>query len=176
MKTILSRIAACLCALATTAPAVAAPGVGCDGFLWPLATELAWMRADAPEKVASGTRLASPPADKAIELALKPASEVKFAVTPTSTPKPEDATAFGGVVDFDGLSEAGPYQVTLSIHGWIDVVQDGKPLEAIGHTGADGCDAIRKSVRFEIGPGPFSIQVNGFRKGTVKFAIRPAAD
>jgi hypothetical protein len=171
-----ARLAAALIALAAPAPAFATPGVGCDGFLWPLATELAWMQSSAPDAVPSGAKVARPPADKAIELALQPASAVTLAVAPTSTPKPEDAATFAGVVNFDGLPEAGQYQVTLSAHGWIDVVQDGKPLEAIAHTGTEGCDAIRKSVRFEVGPGPFSIQVSGLRKDKVRIAVRPAAD
>lgn len=172
----LTLIAACGAMLAASSPALAAKGVGCNGFLWPLATELAWIKSDDSAKITSGSTLAAPPAGKAIELALLPASQVKLATTPTSTPKPEDATAFGGVVNFEKLPEAGQYQVTLSGHGWIDVVQNGAPLEAIGHTGSEGCEGIRKSVRFEIGPGPVSIQVNGIRKETVKFTVRPAAD
>jgi hypothetical protein len=176
MKKRLALFAACGALLAASSPALAAKGVGCDGFLWPLATEMAWIKSDDSAKMASGSTLSAPPTDKAIELALLPASQVKLATTPTSTPKPEDATAFGGVVNFEKLPEAGQYQVTLSVHGWIDVVQNGAPLEAIGHTGSEGCDAIRKSVRFEIGSGPFSIQMNGIRKESVKFTIRPAAD
>lgn len=171
-----ARLAAVLFALTAPVTAFAAPGVGCDGFLWPLATELTWMQSSTPDAVPSGAKIASPPADKAIEVALQPASAVTFAITPTSTPKPEDAATFAGIVNFDGLSEAGQYQVTLSAHGWIDVVQDGKPLEAIAHTGAEGCDAIRKSVRFEVAPGPFSIQVSGVRTDKVRIAVRPAAD
>jgi hypothetical protein len=176
MKDRLLLLGACAAILAAASPTFAAKGVGCDGFLWPLATELAWIRSDDSTKVASGISLPTPPTDKAIELVLLPAAKVRFATTPTSTPKPEDATAFGGIVNFEKVPEPGQYQVTLSVHGWIDVVQNGAPLEAIGHTGADGCDAARKSVRFEIGPGPVSIQVNGIRKDTVKFTIRPAAD
>ena len=85
-------------------------------------------------------------------------------------------TAFGGIVSFDKLPEAGHYQITLSGHGWIDVVQNGKPLEATAHTGAIECEWIRKSVRFEIGAGPFSVQVNGLDKDTVRFTLTPAAD
>ncbi len=168
-------VAAFASLLAAASPAFAAKGTGCDGFLWPLTTELAWLQSANPEKLASGGKLGAPPDDKAIEVALLPASKVKFATQPTSTPKPEDATAFGGVVNFDNI-EAGLYQLTLSVHGWIDVIQNGAPLEAIGHTGSEGCDAMRKSVRFEIGSGPVAIQLNGIRNDSVKLTIRPAAD
>jgi len=176
MRKLLILLAGCgsvLCAPAANAGAATAKG--CEGFLWPLATELAWMKADTSENVASGATLAAPPADKAVALALLPASKVTFAAKPTSTQKPEDAEAFGGLVTFNA-TPAAHVQVTLSAHGWIDVVQNGVPLEATGHTGSHDCDGIRKSVRFEIGPGPFSVQVSGMKKNIVKFAIRPAAD
>ena len=160
---------------APAAHAGAAAAKGCDAFLWPLATELAWMKADDGEKLASGATLAEPPAGKAIALALLPASKVTFAAKPTSTPKPEDAEAFGGVVTFSALAP-GHVQVTLSAHGWIDAVQNGTPLEATGHTGSHDCDGIRKSVRFEIGAGPVSLQVSGVKQDHIKIAIRPAAD
>ncbi|MCC7252297.1 hypothetical protein [Hyphomicrobium sp.] len=156
-------------------PTRAAGGKGCDGFLWPLATELSWMKAADSAEVASGATLKAPPSDKAIELKLVPAAEATLPATPTSTPKPEDASAFGGVVNVEAL-EAGHYQVTLSGDGWIDVVQNDTALEATGHTGSKDCDGIRKSVRFEIGPGPFALQVSGARKEHIRIAIRPAAD
>jgi len=175
-RPILMLLVGCGALLAAPIEGRAAPGTGCDGFLWPLATEIAWIKADDSEKIASGAKLAAPPMDRAMALALEPASKVAFPASPTSTPKPEDAEAFGGVVYFDKLEAPGQFQVTMQAPGWIDVVQDGKPLEAIGHTGATGCEWARKSIRFEIGPGPFSIQVNAIRKDTIKLTIRPAAD
>ncbi|MGE0024888.1 MAG: hypothetical protein AB7S70_14800 [Hyphomicrobium sp.] len=157
------------------APVRAADAKGCEGFLWPLATELAWMRAPESEKVASGASLAAVPADKAIEIGLEPVSKVTFPAPPTSTPKPDDAQTFGGVVTIAGIP-AGHYQVTIGAHGWIDIVQNGAALEATGHTGAKDCDVLGKSVRFEIADGPFTIQVSGVRKEQIRVAIRPAAD
>lgn len=170
-------LAACGAALLAlpAGPAAAAGASGCDGFLWPLATELAWMKAADSEKIASGATLAALPQDKAIELALLPAAQVSFPATPTSTPKPEDAEAFGGVVSIE-KPEAGHYQITLSGPGWIDVVQNGAPLEATGHTGSKDCDGIRKSVRFEVGEGPVAIQVSGVPKESIRIAVRPAVD
>jgi hypothetical protein len=95
--------------LAGASPSFAAKGIGCDGFLWPLTTELAWLQASNPEKAASGSSLSAPPSNKAIELALQPVSLVKFAAPPTKTPKPEDAATFGGVINFDEMPEAGQY-------------------------------------------------------------------
>jgi hypothetical protein len=176
MRRVLILLAGCAAVLAAAVPASAAGETGCSGFLWPLETELAWMKAAESEKVASGATLPAPPADKAIELALLPAAEVSFRAKPTSTPKPGDKDTFGGVVSFAGAAEAVHYQVTLSTNGWIDVVQNGAALEATGHTGSKDCDGLRKSVRFEVAPGPFSIQVSGVRKDSIRITLRPAAD
>jgi hypothetical protein len=175
----MARLAPTLIALAVLAVApscaFAAGAKGCEAFLWPLATELAWMKAADSEMAAAGATLPAPP-EKAIALALQPASDVKFVVTPTSTPKPEDAKSFGGVLSFERMPAAGQVQITISTHAWIDVVQNGATLEATGHTGSPDCDSIRKSVRFEVGPGPFSLQISSAPEDTIKIAIRPAAD
>jgi hypothetical protein len=176
MRKFLLLLAGAGALLAATPLPAAAEAKGCDGFLWPLATELAWMKADSSEKIASGATLPAPPADKAIELALLPVAQVSFPAPPTGTPKPGDTETFGGVVTFEPLADAAHFQVTLSGPGWIDVVQDGKSLEATGHTGSKDCDGLRKSVRFEVAPGPFAIQVSGVPKDSMRIAIRPAAD
>lgn len=175
MKTLLSLFIACAALVSAAASSVAAPAVGCDGFLWPLATEIAWMKSDGTEKVDSGSTLPTPPDGKAVALALKPAAEVMLPATPTKTPKPGDDKTLAGVVTFGNISQ-GHYQVTLSAHAWIDVVQNGKALEATGHTGSADCEFARKSVRFEIAEGPVSIQIYGAQAATVKFTIRPATD
>jgi hypothetical protein len=165
-----------LCAAVLTLPlraAGAAETGGCDSFAWPIATELQWMKASDSEAVTSGAKLAAPPA-KAIALKLMPMTDVSFPVAPTSRKKANPAETFGGVVTFDGPAEPGLYQVTTETAGWVDVVQDGKALRSSAHTGKMDCDGVRKSVRFEIGPGPFSIELSGFAKNTAKFAIRRA--
>jgi hypothetical protein len=164
-------------AYAQDAPAANAPAANAETceFLWPLETEMGWMRAAEAEKAASGATLARLPDDKAVELALKPTSEVAFPVKPTRTPKAGDAKTFGGFVNVE-TAEAAHVQVTLSAHAWIDVVQNGKPLEATAHTGAMGCPVARKSVRFEVGAGPLTIQLSGADTETIRIAVRPAAD
>jgi hypothetical protein len=147
----------------------------CD-FLWPLATEISWFEASTSAEVASSGTLPELPQDKAIALALKPVSEADLPVKPTSTPKPGDDKKFGGVVTIGTFAEAGVYQVAISDSGWLDVIQNGKPLEAIAHTGSHDCTKLRKSVRFEVGEGPVSIQVSGVPANTIKIAVRPAAD
>jgi hypothetical protein len=149
----------------------AEPG-GCDAFAWPIATELQWMKATDNVAVASGAKLATPP-EKAIALTLQPMSAVTFPVAPTSRRK-ANPNAFGGIVNFDGAPAPGLYQITLPVAGWIDVLQNGTALRSSAHTGKTDCDGARKSVRFEIGPGPFSLALSGFSEDTVKFVIRRA--
>lgn len=149
--------------------------VGCESFLWPLATEIALFRSNDAIAVGSGDTLPAPASDKAIALALKPAPEVQLPSKPTSTPKADDASKFAGFVSFTKV-EKGHYQVSMSGPGWIDVIQNGAPLEATGHTGSPECQDVRKSVRFEITEGPLTIQVHGVPKDSLKIAIRPAAD
>lgn len=160
---------------ALASPVYAADEKACD-FLWPLATEISWFEADTSEQVASGGTLADLPQDKAIALALKPAAEADLPVKPTSTPKPGDDKKFGGRVTIEKFAEPGAYQVAISDSGWLDVIQNGVPLEAIAHTGSHDCKKLRKSVRFEVGEGPVSIQVSGVPGNSIKIAIRPAAD
>jgi hypothetical protein len=165
-----------LCAAAFALPlraSGAAETGGCDAFAWPIATELRWMKASDREAVTSGAKLAAPPA-KAIALKLMPMTEVSFPVAPTSRKKGNPAETFSGVVTFDGAAEPGLYQVTTETAGWVDVAQDGKALKSSAHTGKTDCDGVRKSVRFEISPGPFSIELSGFAKDTAKFSIRRA--
>jgi hypothetical protein len=163
---------ACAAVLAVPFYASADEAGGCQGFAWPLATELQWMKATESGAVATGAKLSSLP-EKAITLSLKPMGDVSFPVAPTSRHKCR-ANACGGIVNFDGVPEAGIYQVTLAKKGWVDVVQNGKAIHSAAHTGKKDCDGLRKSVRFEIGPGPFSVELSNFADDSAKFAIRRA--
>lgn len=161
--------------LALLAPlkAHAAGTGGCESFAWPMKTELEWMKASDSEAVSSGATLAAPPA-KAIVLALQPSDSVTFEIAPTGKGKAEPGKGFGGVVKFEGVAEPGLYQVSLSGPGWIDVVQSGKALATEAHTGKSDCEGLRKSVRFNIGAGPFAVQLNGVPNDAIKISVRRA--
>lgn len=154
-------------------PANAAGTGGCASFAWPIKTELEWMHASDSEAVKSGATLTVPPA-KAIALALQPSDTVTFEVPPTGKPKGDADKTFAGLVKFEGVAEAGLYQVSLSGPGWIDVVQGGKALATEAHTGKSDCEGLRKSVRFNIGAGPFAVQLNGVPGDAIKIAVRRA--
>ncbi len=167
------RLALLLAAGLVLAAAPAVAQEDCAGFNWPLATELSWLRAADPQAVDSGASLAAIP-ERAIALALKPQAETRFPAPSSARPRPDDASRFAGFVTFGPVAAPGTYQVTLSADSWIDVVQDGKTLESVAHTGKTTCPGLRKSVRFTLGPGPFSIQVSRVAAPEIRVTIRPA--
>ena len=160
-------------ALAFSSSAFAAETGGCKSFAWSIATELKWMKAADSQAVKSGATLPSPPA-KAMTLALEPMSSVSFPVAPTGRLKP-DGDAHGGIVVFESPSSApGSYQVTMETAGWVDVIQDGKALKSTAHSGKSDCDGVRKTLRFDLDPGPFTVEFSNIKKDAMKFTIRQA--
>lgn len=170
------RLAFAPIALALAAGCASAAGTGgCESFAWPLTTELAWIKSGAVEPVAADAKLAALP-DKALSVSLKPQTEVKYIVAPEGKPKEAATAPYGALVEFPDVKKAGVHQVTLSSQGWIDVVQGGKALTAVAHTGKSDCDGVRKSVRFDIGPGPFFVQLSGVPADKITVVIRAASD
>jgi hypothetical protein len=166
-------VAVCTVVLTAAPMAFAAETGGCESFAWPVKTELQWMKAPDSEAVASGAKLPSPP-EKALALSLQPMSAVSFPVAPTGRLKPE-GDVYGGIITFDSPSSApGSYQVTVQTGAWVDVVQDGKALKPTAHSGKSDCDGVRKTIRFKLDPGPFTLEFSNVRKDSIKFAIRQA--
>ncbi|WP_290980336.1 hypothetical protein [Hyphomicrobium sp.] len=164
---------ACAAALAISSQAFAAETGGCQSFSWSIATELKWMKAADSQAAASGAKLPQPP-EKAITLALEPMSAVSFPVAPTGKRKLE-GEAHGGIVTFDSPSSApGSYQVSMDVPGWVDVVQDGKALKPTAHSGKSDCDGVRKSVRFTLDPGPFTLEFSNIKNDKMKFTVKQA--
>ena len=50
--------------------------------------------------------------------------------------------------------KAGLYTVSLSIGGWLDLVQDGHFLKPKAFSGATDCDGIRKTMKYELSAEP----------------------
>jgi len=71
------------------------------------------------------------------------------------------------------VPKAGTYRITLSEGAWIDVIQDGAALKATAHSGATGCDGVRKSVKFELAPGPMIIELSGTTAHAVALVVTP---
>lgn len=159
-------------ALICLVPAHAAEQSNCTGFAWQLDTELAWMASGESVALQSGEELSAPPA-KAIVLALKPAKSVTMPVAPGVKSQAIGSDSFSGWLTLSGM-KPGLYQISVSHNGWIDVAQNGAIVHSKAFTGARECAALHKSVRFEIGSGPVTVEISGAPAQTVKLAIREA--
>jgi hypothetical protein len=143
----------------------------CDQFDWPVKRELALFNDPNLELVFSGATIASIPA-KGLVLELQPHVTVDYVLPPGKQPKTEDG--WGGLLLISNVPTGGSYQVTASEHAWIDLIQNGKALASMAHTGKRDCAGVRKSVRFDLEPGPLTVQVSGAETNQIKLAILPA--
>ena len=153
------------------APRIAAAeeNPACEQFAWSVKRELALFAASNFETVFSGAMIPALP-EKGIVIELQPHVTVDYVLPPGREPKSEDSK--GGVVSISNVPK-GSYQITLSEHAWIDVIQNGKELAPTAHTGKLDCAGVRKSVRFGLEPGPLTIQVSGAASNQIKLAILP---
>jgi hypothetical protein len=145
---------------------------GCDKFKWNIDRERAALAAPDRIKLVSGGELAALPST-GITLGLRAPAEAKLPTPPERTAK---EGTFAGFATFTSPPKAGTYTVSLSSAGWIDVVQDGRFLRSVTSSGVRGCDGIRKSVKFEIPPKPFVIQISGVEADSISLAIVPATE
>ena len=141
---------------------------GCDKFAWPLKRESAWFAASDKTNVASGETLVALP-KSAFIMRLKPGSEASFAMPPERVPR--SAGPYGGTVSFAAPERPGIYQVTLSDDAWVDIVQDGRYARSVGSSGRSDCPGLRKSVRLELGPTLFVLQISGVIADSIVVAV-----
>ncbi|SDR62215.1 hypothetical protein SAMN05519103_07778 [Rhizobiales bacterium GAS113] len=167
-RTIRTLIHASALALAAS-PALAAEPSGCDKFAWPLQKE---QQALGEAKAAPADAELDRNAGKALTLALRPLQDAKLPLAPERAPKKTPPLA--GFLRFAGGPAAGLYKVSLSEGAWIDLVQDGKRLKPTAFTGATDCPNIRKSVKFEIGPAPFILEVSDAPSDHIGVVLTPA--
>ncbi len=152
-------------------PASSQDIAACEQFAWPVKREQALFASKDLLHVASGASLDTFP-DRGIALELQPHDAVPYTLPPGRQPK--TASSSGGLVVISRVLKAGPYQVTASAEGWIDVIQDGKALASTTHSGRRDCPDVRKSVRFDLQSVPVTIQVSGVDSKLIKLAILPA--
>jgi hypothetical protein len=158
-------------ALLGAAPAWAAEEPsGCDKFKWNIDRDRAALTAPDRIKLASGTELGNLPAT-GVTLGLTAPAEARLPTAPERAPK---EGTFAGFASFKSPPKPGIYTVSLSAGGWVDLVQDGHALKPKAFSGATDCDGIRKTMKYEIGAGPFALQVSGTRENSVSVAILPS--
>ena len=71
-----------------------------------------------------------------------------------------------------------PLLVAFALLGAIPAWAADEPsgCDSVTSSGARGCEAIRKGVKFEIPPQPFVIQVSGVEADSISLAIVPASE
>jgi len=158
-----------LLAVATPAWAAEEPS-GCDKFKWPIDRERAALAAPNRVTLASGGDLAAMPST-GVTLSLVSPADAKLPSPPERAPK--DGT-MAGFASFKGAPKAGIYTISLSTGAWIDVVQDGHFLKPRAFSGATDCDGIRKTMKYELAPRPFVLQVSGAKENAISIAILPS--
>jgi hypothetical protein len=152
-----------LAALAAT-PVFAA----CDDPAWDTATVIARL-------TAAGSLDEGQPLDRGmtfgVTIPLAPVADVKFDVPPERPPRNPDPR--GAVLHFDA-GPSGTYGVALSERAWIDVVQNGKYLPPAAFVDFMDCAGLHKIVAFEIGAGPFTLQLSDATVPSIAAVITPA--
>jgi hypothetical protein len=154
------------CAMATTA--FAQEPVGCDKFKWPLDKERATLNGTDLPKVVSGDRVTFPIPFGTI-VALVPFADAKLPAPPERAPKSPDS--FAGFFEAKAPPQAGSYKITLSAEGWIDVEQAGQAVKSTAFSGAQGCEGIRKSVKFDLAAAPLTVELSGVKANEIKIVI-----
>jgi hypothetical protein len=149
-------------------PAFAQEPVGCDKFKWTVDRERELLA--HPSQINSGSELSQPIAAAAM-VALVPLASANLPVPPSRAPKTPDTNA--GFVRVSAIEKAGTYRVTLSHGAWIDVVQNGQILKSLAFSGVAGCDGIAKSVKFELAPASFIVELSGTTASSIVFVVTP---
>ena len=158
----------CICLIVY--PAYSAEPSGCDKFAWPLAKEQELLRQAQPAPV-GGTNL-DRNAQRPVSLKLASAAEARLPAPPERAPK--NASSFAGLLEFAAARKGGVYKISLSEGAWIDVFQGRRFLKPLAFTGATDCPNIRKSVKFDIGPDPFTIQLSDAPLDNLALVVTPA--
>jgi len=167
----MGRVALMSLVLITLLDAASAAEDGCEKFAWSIARELAWFAAPDKSSVPAGETVAGF-SERAIVIRLQPADQASFELPPERKPRTDQW--FGGTVRFPAVKKAGNYQITLSDEAWVDIVQDGRYARSVGSSGRSDCPGLRKTVRFEMAPIPFVVQISGVSSDAITIAISPA--
>ena len=151
-----------------SASAAAQEPSGCDKFKWPLDKERATLNGTDLPKVNSGERITWP-IPFAATISLSKLADAKLPFPPERAPK--SPASFAGFVQVSAPPKAATYKITLSAESWLDVVQDGHTVKSSAFSGAAGCEGVRKSVKFELAPQPFTLQLSGAPADSIRIVV-----
>jgi len=149
------------------APTWAQEPLGCDKFKWPVQKEMEALRAPNLKNVAAGSDVSAVPF--AGTVALVALNDANLPKPPERAPKSD---TFAGHLSV-ATAAAGTYSISLSDAAWLDVLQDNRFLKPAAHSGVQGCEGIRKVVKFDLGSAPFIVQITGAPTERLNIAILP---
>ena len=133
----------------------------CRGFEWDMTRELELVRAEASAVAALSAVVSdapSVPLDRRLDVALRPAKQVKLEVPPRREPA---ADTHAGLVRIR-IPRTASYRVSASQRLWIEVVGPAGAVASTKFTMSGACDALRKSVVFPLqGETDYWIQLSG---------------
>lgn len=151
------------------APTFAEEPTGCDKFKWPVDRERAALSTANQQPVASGSEVTTVAAER---VSLKPLADAGLPMPPERGQK---EGTFAGFVTVKVVA-AGTYTVSVSDFAWIDVLQNGNYVRPKDFSGASGCEGLRKTMKFQFGTAPTTVQISGAEKNAINLAILPAAN
>jgi hypothetical protein len=143
-------------------------GTGCGAFKWPLDHERAALARADKASLPNGGALVY---DVAMTLQLQPFSSAGLPKPPEREPK--SPSSFAGHFILPAPAKAGPYRVTISSEGWVDLLDGGAYLHPFAFTGAKECEGARKSVRFDLPARPLTLQFSGVPKDQISVIVSP---
>jgi hypothetical protein len=149
---------------------------GCEAYTWDLAREFAAMKKPATLLAASADPRVNPvrlEEGRRFAATLVPQGSVNFAAPPAHLRKSENPTA--GLLFFK-TGAAGRYRISLSSRHWIDVLDGDKSIDSRSHQARGGCEALRKSVEFELpAHRDLVLQLSGDGAATVDVVVTRVA-
>lgn len=150
-------------------PARAEEPKGCAAFKWPLDREATLLRTAANPVMADDGPAKSN--GMPYDLKLVPLAEARLPQPPERKPKSDPSSE--GFLLFEAPARPGAYQIAISQAAWIDVIQDGHYIKPTAFSGATDCPGVRKSIRFDLGPRPFLVQISGTTAPSVALLFEP---
>lgn len=156
--------------LLTLSPAAPA-AEPCKAFKWDLAREVA-LFTQTPAGLKAGSDSQSAPRiepERFYEATLHPQAATKLAVRPTK--RMLDDGAYAGLFHLR-VATAGLHRVAVDSGFWLDVVADGKALEAVDFNGSPQCAGPRKVVVYDLPAGSdLILQFSAANSGLARFSI-----
>lgn len=100
---------------------------------------------------------------KPVTVALRPAAQVQFAVSPGK----DSAKSYAGLFTLS-LKLPARVGIALSDGAWIDAARESTALVSVDHGHGPPCSGIRKIVWFDMAAGRHTLQITGAQASTIR--------